>query len=251
MDDTAPYIAAFWREGGQTYGEFVMQTREFLLALREIDPIFETLYVMGDRENHELPLGANLEYLETLVYERGWDRNAPRDWYTELDEREEPTMDTLSPVGWGLSIVTEPERECSDNYVHLSMHTGATSARLKSRIVVQAGNARSPLAAIATADRLFRLVIDFWDPDGAQLTSADFRDAVWDDETHEQLGWLTYRKDPSFARHLPAGVFSEDLADGVLFRIGDGQPLDATCTDEIRVGRAIQESLRAGSLPGR
>ncbi|WP_427868842.1 hypothetical protein [Leucobacter luti] len=88
-------------------------------------------------------------------------------------------------------------------------------------------------------------MIDYWSPDRAWATEERYRDAVWDDRTHEQLGWLNYRADPGFSRFLPHTVTKESFGGGVLFRIGDGRVLNECDKREVDAGLHIQSAIRA------
>ena len=103
----------------------------------------------------------------------------------------------------------------------------------------------SPLLTPDLSERLFHYLIDFWQADRGLLTEESYRDATRDEVTREQLGWLNFRRDPGFARFLPAQVARETYAGGVEFRIGDGHILNGDDTTEVKAGLAIQAAIRA------
>ena len=245
MSNIEPYFGVFWGPREQTFGQFITQTRDFLRGLQELHPVFDTLYVLGNRANDEKPLGPQLEHLEQLALERGWDQSTPKDWYIGLDAGGQPTADSLVDVGWGFGVVTEPEKDRTNDFVYLSMGTGKSNPRLHNRVMLKVRDPESPLLAPDLSERLFHYLIDFWQPDRGLLTEESYRDATRDEVTREQLGWLNFRRDPGFARFLPANVTGQAYAGGVEFRIGDGRVLNADDTAEVNAGLAIQAAVRA------
>ncbi|AZZ55547.1 Imm52 family immunity protein [Rathayibacter iranicus] len=245
MTTFEPYLGAFWQPRELTFGQFTIQVRKFLEGLRELHPVFKTWYVLGDRMNDEKPLGADLQHLEKLMLERGWDRSAPKHFFAHLDDDGCPTANSTTSVGWRFSLVTEPERQQTRDFVYVSIFAGTTSPRLLNRVLLKVGDPASPLLDPVVSERVFRYMIEFWNPDRALVTERAYRDAVHDSETKEQLGWLNYRADPSFVEFLPDGVRHEPLKDGVLFRIGDGRVLGENSLEEVQLGLRIQHEILA------
>ncbi|MHC2186471.1 hypothetical protein ACVLV4_002129 [Rathayibacter agropyri] len=245
MTTFEPYLGAFWQPRELTFGQFTIQVRKFLEGLRELHPVFETWYVLGDRMNDEKPLGADLQHLEELMLERGWDRSAPQHFFTHLDDDGCPTANSTASVGWRFSLVTEPERQQTRDFVYVSMFAGTTSPRLLNRVLVKVDDPASPLLDPVVSERVFRYMIELWNPDRALVTEQAYRGAVRDSETKEQLGWLNYRADSSFVEFLPDGVRHEPLKDGIVFRIGDGRVLDENSLEEVQLGQRIQHEILA------
>ncbi|AAT90090.1 hypothetical protein ATY41_06095 [Leifsonia xyli subsp. xyli] len=245
MSNVQPYFGAFWGVREQTFGQFIEQTREFLQGLRALHPVFDTLYVLGDKANAEKPLGSNLEHLEELAFERGWGKKTPKDWFSNLDEHGRPTADSLVDVGWGFGLVNEPERDRTNDHLHLSLRTGKTSQRLNNSVLLTLHDPESPIIAPDLSERLFHYLIDFCQADRGLLTDESYRDATRDEVTREQLGWLNFRRDPGFARFLPANVTRQAYAGGIEFRIGEGRVLNANDKAEVDAGLAIQAAVRA------
>lgn len=245
MDSVKPYFGVFWGAREQKFGEFVNRTHEFLISLRELHPLFDTLYVLGGRADAEEPLGHDLEHLEDLAFERGWDKKAPKHWFTHLDDEGRPTRETLVRVGWRLSVVNMPESAKTSDFLSLSISSGQSSKLSSNSVVLAVNDPESPLLDPELSEILFRHLIDFWQPDEGWLTEAHYRDAVWDDSTREQLGWLNYRADPSFAQFLPPAVSTKMQGQGLIFRIGDGHVLSADDHDEIATAQAIQAEIQA------
>ncbi|WP_146076231.1 Imm52 family immunity protein [Rathayibacter rathayi] len=239
------YLGVFWEPRELTFVQFAIQVRRFLEGLRELHPVFETWYVLGDRMNEEKPLGADLQHLDELMLERGWDMSAPKHFFTHLDDDGCPTANSTAIVGWSFSLVTEPERQRSREYVRVSIFAGATSPRLSNSVLLKVGDPASPLLDPVVSERVFRYMIELWNPDRALVTERAYRDAVHDSETKEQLGWLNYRADSSFVEFLPDGVRHEPLKDGILFRIGDGRVLGGNSLEEVQLGKRIQHEILA------
>ncbi|MDR6865832.1 hypothetical protein J2Y69_000414 [Microbacterium resistens] len=243
MSEFRPYFGAFWGPRALTFGEFKTQMREFLEGLQTLDPIFKTWYVLGDRMNDENTLGAHLEHLDELTLERGWDTEAPKDRFTYLDATERPTVNSRCRLGWGFGLVTELEAQRTSHFVHASIHVGGVAPRIPNRVLLKVDNLESPLLDSVMSEKVFRYMVEFWSPERAFITEQQYRDAVRDPETREQLGWLNYRADASFADCLPADVERKPFNGGVLFRIGDGRVLDENDTAETQLGRQIQEAV--------
>lgn len=244
MNDVRPYFGVFWRAREQSLGTFIEQSREFLLRLREIHPLFDTLYSLGDRADTEMPVGSELANLESIAFERGWDKKAPKHWFTALDEQGRPTSESTVKVGWRLSLANEREAVKTNDFISISLASGQSSRRSNNSALITLNDPDSPLLDPAMAERLFQLLIDFWKPDQGWVTEASYRDAVWDDDARQQLGWLNYRADPSIANRLPTSVSSERHGTGVIFRIGDGRALTGAAQDEVAIGHEVQAALR-------
>ncbi|NQX13297.1 hypothetical protein HQQ80_16850 [Microbacteriaceae bacterium VKM Ac-2855] len=243
MNRFEPYFGVFWGPRELTFGEFITKTREFLEGLRELHPVFGTWFVLGDRMGDEKPLGTNLEHLESLALERGWSTETPKDWFTHLDAHGRPAVDCVVDVGWGFGLVTEPEAQQSSDFVHSSITVGIKMPRVPNHVSLEVRDPASPLLDPAVSERVFRYMIEFWDPDRALVTEQAFRGAVHDPDTKEQLGWLNYRADSSFVDFLPEEVRREPVGTGALFRIGDGRVLGENDLDEVRIGRHIQQTI--------
>ncbi|WP_300268195.1 hypothetical protein [Microbacterium sp.] len=243
MNDIRPYFGVFWGAREQSLGEFIDQSREFLVTLREIDPLFDTLYSLGDRADTEMPVGSDLANLASIALERGWDKKAPKHWFSNLDEEGRPTRESTVKVGWRLSLANEREAEKTKDFIAISLASGQSSNRSNNSVLITLNDPDSPLLDPAMAERLFQLLVDFWNPERGWVTEASYRDAVWDDATREQLGWLNYRADPSIANQLPASVSSEAHGAGIIFRIGDGRALTEDAQAEVAIGNEIQAAL--------
>ncbi|KJQ53309.1 hypothetical protein [Microbacterium sp. SA39] len=246
MDSLKPYFGVFWGARAQTFGEFADQTRDFLLGLRSIHPAFATLYVLGDKAGDEEKLGDDLENLDALTRERGWNRSSPRAWFSVLDPDGYPTRETVVDVGWSLSIVNQPEGAKTRDFVSIAITSGQSGRRVhRNRVLLMVDDGSSALVAPAVAERVFRYLIEFWQAERGWLTEEGFRSAVWDESTREQLGWLNFRDDPAFARFLPSDTPLEPYREGIIFRIGDGDVLSSGDQAAVATGRAIQDAVRA------
>lgn len=245
MSDVEPYFGVFWGAREQTFGQFVSQTKNFLSALQSVHAGLSTLYVLGDRANQEEPLGPNFEHLTDLALERGWDKSLPKDRFTHLDSAGRPTSESTCRTGWGLGIVNEPESVRTTERVYISLNTGLYSQWVnQNRVLLKTSDSNSPLLDPVVSEQVFRYMIDFWRAERALLTEERYRDAVRDDITRAQLGWLNYRADPNFARFLPPTIPREPYGSGVLFRIGDGRVLNETDQREVGAGLEIQSAIR-------
>lgn len=244
MNDVRPYFGVFWGAREQSLGEFIDQSREFLVGLREIHPLFDTLYALGDRADTEMPVGSEFANLNSIAFERGWDKKAPKHWFTALDDEGRPTSESTVKVGWRLNFVNEREAVKTNDFISISLASGQSSKLSNNSVLLTLNDPASPLLEPAVAERVFHLLIDFWKPDQGWVTEASYRDAVWDDAARQQLGWLNYRADPSIADQLPAGISAEAHESGLIFRIGDGRALTGEAHDEVAIGHEIQAALR-------
>jgi hypothetical protein len=67
---------------------------------------------------------------------------------------------------------------------------------------------------------IFKLTVNFWQPESALYASSSFRDQVSyeygskEDFTTWKIGWLTYFDNPDVAKELPSGVEYQFLKAG-------------------------------------
>jgi hypothetical protein len=242
MDDFRPLIGAYWGSRELTFGGFKARVREFLEGLRGLHPVFGEWFVLGDRMSDEKPLGVDLEHLDVLMLERGWNTTVPKNRFTHLDAEGRPTTDSTVSVGWDFDVVTEPEAQRTKDFVYASISLGATHPKIPNSVLLQVFDPASPLLDRVVTEQVFRYMIEFCNPTRGLVTDPSYRSAVGGSE---KMGWLNYRADSSFSKFLPDTVQHEPFNDGVLFRIGDGRVLNENNLTEVQLGKQIQQNILA------
>ena len=250
------HSVAFWRPRDLTLGEFLSHLEGFLRGLREIDPVFSSeFYVHGKRA---LRVHADLGNLQEIALAHAWDAHGPKHWYSELDDRGSPTLASHSAVGWALSLATEPDGERTSRFVRISARDRRQDSHPDGRswdqvypnaVEVFTQDQCSPLLDPVAATRLFRFLVEYWNPLQAFTADDRFRASTASTLTQEHFGWLNYRADPGYARHLPNTVHREPLGTGLFFRIGDDRIPTSKDTAEVHTARMIQDSLQRDTAP--
>jgi Immunity protein 52 len=239
-----------WYERPQTLGEFVDESIGFLRKLQAVHPMFrQPLAMTGTTAKEREPLAEDLSNVEACVRRFGWDRKAPKEWFTGLLPDKTLARDATSQLGFRISLSSGGGTTKPDT-VNIRITGGGNSAGM------QSGSASVELPAegsdafysYSTMRELLRLMVDYWRPELARVSTSGFDRLVDFDEPPYpvRVGWMNYSSDPKICGAVPQDVECEPFGPGGALITLQKEVISAD--DPQAVAKAIR--VRDALLPG-
>ncbi len=217
-------LGAYWPNRPLTLRQYADETRQYLLLLGSIHPVFRSLEWVGNRPNSAVKLLPDLGNLDELIYRNAGSR---RFQYDDANPDGTPSWNSVCDFGYGMRYDTG--KLAADGGIGISLSTGKRNLRTpNSTTITFPPQEHSSFAPREFFDyeflrHLFSQVAAFWKPARGLLTSHAFSRAVIGDEM-PGVGWLTYVGDPRAAalRHdtsLKSLLFEEMPTGGLLISL--------------------------------
>ncbi len=251
FDNLRLSLGGAWYERPQTLGEFVDESIGFLRKLQAVHPMFrQPLAMTGTTAKEREPLAEDLSNVEACVRRLGWDRKAPKEWFTGLLPDKTLAREATSQLGFSLWLssgggTTKPET------VSIRITGGGASEGMSSggagiRLPAQGSEAFHDYSVMRD---LLRLLVDYWRPELARVSTSGFDRLVDFDEPPYpvRVGWMNYSSDPKICSEVPSEVECEPFGPGGALITLQKEVISAD--DPQAVAKAIR--VRDALLPGR
>ncbi|MBA2443916.1 MAG: immunity 52 family protein [Nocardioidaceae bacterium] len=217
------YVGAYWGERRESAGACAQRLQACLGALAELDGALSGWRPKGSRPTAEFPsVGTDLASLESLVASG---RN-----------RRDVGKGVIEELGFGVALWNGDSRRS----IGLRMTCGAFAGpRVANVFTLQLpDDDLCSWMPWPKARRLMEIMVTYFDPQWATLSSHEWREAQRSDPGVPVVGWLTYLTDAP-APKLPSGAAVERLAGGLL--ISTGEDCDDTLGQRVlRVAEALR-----------
>lgn len=219
------YIGVYWHDRPASLRQHADTTKEFLLLLHTLHPVFKSLEWVGDRPNTAVKLSPDLSNLDDLIYHHAGGRKQAYD-VTNPDGT--PAWESVSNSGFGMWYGTGKSPEGGG--LTISVHTGQTGPHTPNSVLIsfpEPADTRFPYREFfdyVFLKRVFLQMIAYWHPNTGRVTSRSFATAVAGDG-RPGVGWLTYLSDRRASAlrndNTLKDLAIEDLPDGgVLISLG-------------------------------
>jgi hypothetical protein len=204
------------------------------------------LHLVGSGPDSSPPLQTDLGNLQSFALEHGWDREATRSLYSNLSADGEPTLRSMSKLGFHLSI-SNLHRTDKDAVQVNFFDSSATTWSDGGGVGFDLPFTDSPqFWDPGFLRKLLAELVDYWNPEIAGITNAAIRRATIlrkVDPYVVPVGWMNYVDDRTIVSALPAGVDVQSFGKGgVLFALQETVPIhdiDSTIQKALRVRDAL------------
>jgi hypothetical protein len=243
-----PDIRAGWpTKGHATLGEYQDKLRQLLTGLQAIHPIFRHLHDSGMRPNSTVAIAADLSNLETVMRKQAYDK---RNWYSHMAADGLPALDSICNIGYSCILLSHPKdtpADCDAN-VQLSFNSGMGYGQ-GGGITIQFPATGAPeFYELAFQKKMFRVLIDVFQPDSALIWLLEFARAVGQQlYTEIDVGTIHYFTDPRIIAALPRDIEREPFGKGTLVIISR-EPPDPNNVKQVNDVIRVREALRARGL---
>ncbi len=205
------YMAAGWVDRQMTPPEFVDEANKYLLALRQLHPLFRaTMYLIGSSRKQSEPLAQDLSNLLSYVQRFGWDDKAPKNWSTGVLADGTMSLTGTAQTGFMVSMNTTGAKAVAET-MRLRVSCGGSGGLLGTLTMEFPSVGAPEFTDPAFVKRLVQVTVDCWQPESVKVVDAGFRQAViaQTESRTEVVGWMNYfdRRDVDSA--LPADVQRE------------------------------------------
>jgi hypothetical protein len=225
-------LTCSWRSRVQTLGEFVDAARAYLVALKPLHPIFRgPLYLLGSSSKEFEQLDEDFSNLESFVLRNGWSREAPKNWFTNVQSDGTLCLESTSPeVGFDLTLVSSKKDKKGDGIL-ITIRGGKSGVAFNG---VGGGISFSfPDVNAAEFEQLpfvkllMKVSVECYQPDRANVTGYEFYKAqAVDAATVNSIGWLYYFADATVNGAIPSDVSREPFGpSGTLITLQAHRPL--------------------------
>lgn len=223
-----------------TLGAFQDRTREFLIALRGVDQVFENLTIIGSERVAAVP--TDLCGLDNLIREIVFSSANAGKYQAMLDE-------VISRTGFGATFCTSgvlpdtilpPE----DGGIDLSIRGGAASIESSgsSRLKLPSHEI-SQLHSRSLVARLLELFVSVWRCNLGGVSLKQYEKAVKSGREASYAGqWLFYLPFPNLGKCLPPDIHHEPFANGILIETTPHMP-DANNPADVAAGKRVRDVL--------
>ncbi len=239
------YFGVYWKHRPLTLGEFIEQLHGFLKQLQTVHPLLRDWQLVGERREQRAKIEPDLSNLASLAQKHAWDKGTPKNRFTNLSEMMEPSLNSVSRVGYILHIENRDEKAKDVDHIGLLISAGASSERLGSAITLRYLPG-SPFGQPDIAIKIFMLLVECWNPSFGLVSSDVFREFTYSQNDGRSIGWMTYFANSAIGAALPKDVMQRPFGNqGVLISISPEMPLpgDAQAEDKaIRVAQALRQN---------
>jgi len=235
------FIGAYWRERPMTYGAFLARASEFLEALPSAGLKPARIYLQGDGPGSKVEVVPGSAEFYRRTHALGFDPKYKN--YSEVGYDGSPLPATTSPVGFTLSFSDSPSDKVTSSTLSISITAGAHNPRISNAVVVSLP--QEGACAVVNVEKiraLMQLIVEFWKPAQAIVTSSDFNEEAFDSK--QPMGWITYVADPKAREVVPSNIVCEPFGDGALLTIAEAMP-DAGDVFALARIRNVRDALRA------
>ncbi len=219
------YIGAYWPNRPLTLRQYADETRQYLLLLASIHPVFRSLEWVGDRPNLAIKLSPDLSNLDDLIYHQAGSTGFRYD-----DANPDGTASWNSVCAYGYMMRYNTGKSPEDVGVSISISTGKRDLPVPNSATISFPPPDTPgfphreFFDYEFLKSLFLQVIAFWKPTTARVATHAFVKAVVK-EGLPGVGWLTYVGDPRAAAlrldsSLKSLMFEEMPDGGLLISLG-------------------------------
>jgi hypothetical protein len=184
--------------------------RAYLEALRPLHPVFRRpLYLLGSSSKEFEQLDEDFLNLESFVQRYGWDKEAPRKWFTNVQSNGTLCRDSESPeVGFHLMLNSSGKGRKPDGF-RIMMgggHNGGPFNGVGGNINFDFPEVDSPeFEQLPFIKRLMQVTVECYRPDRANVSSFDFYKAQdIDVATVNTIGWIYYFADATVRGAIPS-----------------------------------------------
>lgn len=200
------YLGAYWVSRQLTFRGYISAVQQFLAELQRVHSVFKQLYEVGDKPNDMVAIDEDLGNLEQIALERAYDRESKK--YSATNPDGSPTLGAISATGYYLQF--DNNKNNPKERVTVSIGAGMENPRLTNAIIIKFPEVGYPeFQDPAFVTRLLAIVVEYWQPQQAIVSSGSFRDLTYDEKTGFFIGWLTYLSNPSICQALPADISCE------------------------------------------
>jgi Immunity protein 52 len=239
-EDSSQFIGAYWRHRAETAGAAAKKVAAFLQQAQVVQPLLRALMVVTGAQERLLLSGeppADAAAIMLAMRHRDAlyrDRSGVRVDFGEA---------ALYPTGFGVGVYQLPEVYARGHAMDFSMTLGSDHAAVSNAVVLHlpaGADVGEPWVS-----EMLQLMVQFWTPDFAVLTSDALREAVEDAETSDHIGWINYFSD--FTGAPPLEVHSiERAGKGAYVRLTERAGMEGK--DVIRRAIAARKKLTAGGV---
>jgi hypothetical protein len=229
-------ICNYWVGRRLNGGEFLDQTRSFLLAIRSAMPELVMLKVCGDPSEGDWSVANDFANFEEKVI-----ASLPEDWaYIGPDlEYKGFTKQSIAAIRFRVSFIISSDDGRKEIYVGIGV--GGWHNSSPDTVNIQF----SPeIEDIARVRKLFDLCVNFWRADNACAGRDD--ELIWVKPPigNMHMGWITYLADAGTRVYLPEGIRWEPLPPGiVVYASEEPRPRNGTGAREKENMKRIIDAL--------
>ncbi|GFE78309.1 hypothetical protein GCM10011487_03090 [Steroidobacter agaridevorans] len=232
--------------GPDTFGSFKERTRELLIALRSLDPVFESLSIVGDSSAVALPqdLGRLDELIQEITFSRG---NAADYFDTAPNGQLQPS--SLNRIGFAATFCTTDSDAdlvvaTENGGLELSIRGGASGIESSGGFKLKLpSHGVSELHGRKMLACMFELLGRIWRCNFGGVYLTRYRDAVRSSGQPSYAGqWLFYLPFPHLSKCLPPDIRHEPFANGILIETTPHMP-DANNPADVAAGKRVRDVL--------
>lgn len=243
-------LGIYWKEQPLTLRQYGDLMKKYLTLLKKLHPAFRSLRCLNRRAENDAVVDANLENLDSLIYECSWDDELI---YKNPNQQGGPSWDSLATIGYGMYF---DSAEFEDQ-ISTSVFAGVDDKSISNFATINfPGPGKNHSRCVEFHDydfikRLFIAVIQCWAPNDGLVFSHDFSAAV-KPKTLPCIGWLTYLHDPRAAAlhndiRFKDLLFEEVEGGGTLITL-DRKIIDAGNDQQVANARILRDTLIAQQL---
>ncbi len=239
------YFGVYWKHRPLTLGEFIEQLYGFLKQLQTVHPLLRDWQLVGECREQRAKIEPDLSNLAELAQKYAWDKGTPKNRFTNLSEMMEPSLNSVSRVGYILHIENRNEEAKDLDHIGLLISAGASSERLGNAVTLRYLPG-SPFGQTDFAIKIFTLLVEYWNPNFGLVSSDVFREYTYSQDDGRSIGWMTYFDNPAVSENLPKDVTHRRFgAHGVLILTAPEMPVPGdtkAVNSAIRVADALRRA---------
>jgi hypothetical protein len=243
MGDESPELLSWLQPSEVAFGGFCERVRAFMTDLMKVHQAFKGLHFTGRSANGGPPLSDDLSNLEAGLLAYGWDKKAPKNWYTNLGADGAPTEATISSLGFRFSITNG---KSWDDQVSVSLSFGCMPPVTSVVSITLPRKTLAEFRGSLLANELFITVNRHWPARHAWYASRGWTQYFTLEplaDTVPKVGWLTFLPDVKAKPvDAPAGVTAQACGAGVCLQLGD-EWLDWRNPNHVKSAAQLRESI--------
>jgi hypothetical protein len=229
-----------------TLASFQARTRELLLALRDVDSVFESLTMIGSERTVVVPTDPHAQYnlIEEVTLSSASSGNN-----LIVEPGEQFGRSSLSRIGFAATFCTSgvlrgtivlPE----DGGIDLSIRGGAASIESSATSRLKLPNKEtSHLHNRPLVGRLLEIFVSTWRCNFGGVSLRKYEKAVKSGLEASYAGqWLFYLPFPHLSKCLPPDIRHEPFANGILIETTPHMP-DANNPADVAAGKRVRDVL--------
>lgn len=233
-------VGAYWHDRAETAGQAARSIAEFFGEARTLHPLLKDMVVVTD-EQQRLPL-TGISSSDALTIMAAL--NDPTRLYSDSSGARIPFGENaMYPSGSSTGLYPLAENYNYSGSMDFMMTIGSAHPSLGNAVVLTL-----PVGVAGSESWILemqRLMVRYWVPDFAVVTSNSFREAVEDTESGNHIGWQTYLADFGGAPPLDVRMI-EQAGNGAYIQLVE-KP-GANLEDEVRRAIKVRKQLLAAGI---